>query len=53
MTKKKTEEVKYTKNELLRSFDYLEFRDILTVFLTDGKEYTLKEIDKILKEAGR
>lgn len=57
MAKKKTEvtenvavAVTYSKQQILGSNKYKYRRDALGVVLTDGKEYTLDEVDTLLDE---
>ena len=44
-----TKEAVFIKKDLLRSKRYSKQRDILNALLEDGKTYTLKEVDKIIK----
>ena len=39
----------FAKGDLLRAKRYSKQRDILNALLEDGKTYTLKEVDKIIK----
>lgn len=39
---------KYTKQDLLASKKYKNKRDLLNALLVDNKEYSLKEVDKII-----
>lgn len=61
MARKKTETVietvevtkkvtKYTKDVIIASKQYKKYKDLLTVVLDDNKTYTLKEVDKVLKD---
>lgn len=52
MTKKdeKKEEATFTKAQLLKSKKYSERVDILNVLLQDGKAYTSKEVDELVKD---
>ena len=46
-----TEKVtKYTKDVILASKQYKKYKDLLTVVLDANKTYTLKEVDKVLKD---
>lgn len=46
----KKNEIKYTKDSILRSIKFSERRDILDVILENDKEYTLKEVEDKLNE---
>lgn len=61
MARKKTETVietvevtkkvtKYTKDVIIASKQYKKYKDLLTVVLDANKTYTLKEVDKVLKD---
>ena len=46
-----TEKVtKYTKDVIIASKQYKRYKDLLTVVLDANKTYTLKEVDKVLKD---
>lgn len=47
VTKKVT---KYTKDVIIASKQYKKYKDLLTVVLDANKTYTLKEVDKVLKD---
>lgn len=40
----------YTKRQILSSLRYRARRDVLGALLEDGREYTLEETDRMLKE---
>lgn len=40
---------KFTKDQILGSIRYLDKKDLLTALLDEDKEYTLQEVDKIIK----
>jgi hypothetical protein len=40
----------YTKGQILSSLRYRARRDVLGALLEDGREYTLEETDRMLKE---
>lgn len=46
---KKTE-TKYTKEQLINSDVFSNKRDLLTALLVDGKTYTVKETDELIKK---
>jgi hypothetical protein len=55
MAKKKTEVIEnvavavtYSKQQILGSNKYKNRRDVLGAILTDGKEYTIEEVDSLL-----
>ena len=54
MAKKKTENVEmnavYTKEQILNSKKYKNRRNVLGAILVDGKEYTIEEVDSLLKK---
>lgn len=61
MARKKTETVietvevtkkvtKYTKDVIIASKQYKKYKDLLTVVLDANKTYSLKEVDKVLKD---
>lgn len=52
MTKKdeKNEETTFTKAQLLKSKRYSERVDLLNVLLEDGKTYTSREVDELVKD---
>lgn len=41
-------ESKFSKEQILASARYSNRRDILNALLTDGKEYTIAEVEKIM-----
>lgn len=41
---------KYTKRAIMKDSDYARYIDFLSFKLEDNKLYTLKQIDKIIKE---
>lgn len=55
MAKDETKEtaVKFTKQQILQSNKFADFRDVFNIMLEDGKEYTMQEVqaigDKFLK----
>lgn len=40
----------FTKNQLATSKRYASLRDLVSVLLEDGKQYTLAEVDKKIEE---
>lgn len=48
MAKKKKEEARFTKLAIINSKKYVGSRDLLTILLADGVEYTKAEVDEIL-----
>lgn len=46
----KTAESVYTKEQIMKSSRYGNRKDLISVLLEDGKEYTTKEIDKQTEE---
>lgn len=46
----KKEEATFTKAQLLKSKKYSERVDLLNVLLEDGKAYTSKEVDVLVKD---
>lgn len=55
MAKDETKETaaKFTKQQILQSNKFADFRDVFNIMLEDGKEYTMQEVqaigDKFLK----
>lgn len=47
---KKTTEMKFKKDEILRAKRYKKRRDLLEVLLEENKEYSLNEVDKIIED---
>ena len=47
---KKTTEIKFKKEEILRAKRYKKRRDLLEVLLEENKEYSLNEVDKIIED---
>lgn len=41
---------KHTKEQLISSEKYGKYRDLLSAVLIDGKEYTEKEVNKIISD---
>ena len=50
MAEKKTQADKYTKEAILKSEKLRLNRDVLSVLLESGKEYTLDEVEKIVQD---
>ena len=53
MSNKKTEtkqEAVFTKEQILASKKYLNRRDVLGAILSDGKTYTLEQVDTLLEK---
>ncbi|EFM24776.1 hypothetical protein HMPREF9225_1642 [Peptoniphilus duerdenii ATCC BAA-1640] len=50
MAEKKTQSDKYTKEAILKSEKLRWNRDVLSVLLESGKEYTLDEVEKIVQD---
>lgn len=50
MVEKKTQADKYTKEAILKSEKLRWNRDVLSVLLESGKEYTLDEVEKIVQD---
>lgn len=48
--KEETKEATFTKAQLLKSKKYSERVDLLNVLLEDGKAYTSKEVDELVKD---
>lgn len=40
---------KHSKQDLVKSKRYSEHRDILEIILEDGKTYTIKQVDSMIK----
>ena len=47
-SKESTNEVAFTKAQLLKSKKYIHQTDVLSVILEDGKNYTIKEVEKLV-----
>lgn len=53
MAKEKKEEIietKYSKEQILKSKRYAHRKDLLNISLEEDKEYSFKEIDKIIED---
>lgn len=50
MAEKKTQADKYTKEAILKSEKLRWNRDVLSVLLESGKEYTLEDVEKIVQD---
>lgn len=50
MTKIENETVRYPKSALMASKKYRDVVDVLAIRLEDEKEYTLTEVEKIIKD---
>lgn len=50
MAEKKAQSDKYTKEAILKSEKLRWNRDVLSVLLENGKEYTLDEVEKIVQD---
>ena len=50
MAEKKTQAYKYTKEAILKSEKLRWNRDVLSVLLESGKEYTLDDVEMIVNE---
>lgn len=48
--KKKKSDPKFNKGQLMRSGRYKFRKDLISVLLDDDKQYTLKEVDKMVKD---
>lgn len=46
----KTEEIRYSKKQLVLSKKYSSNRDVLQALLEENKSYTSDEVEKIIKE---
>lgn len=46
----KTAESRYTKEQILSSATFAGRRDILNVLLTDGEEYTIGKVNRIMDD---
>lgn len=49
-TKEKTNEMTFTKQQILAAKKYNDKRDLLTVLLADDRSYALIEVDKLIDE---
>ncbi len=47
-SKESTNEVGFTKSQLLKSKKYIHQTDVLNVILEDDKNYTIKEVEKLI-----
>lgn len=45
-----TEEVKFTKEQILKSKNYRDKRDLINALLVNGRSYDLNEVDKMIEE---
>lgn len=43
-----TEEVKFTKEQILKSKKYIEKRDLINALLNDEESYSLQEVDEMI-----
>ncbi len=41
-------EIKYSKEQILSSVTFVDHHDMLDALLTDGKEYTVEEVNNIM-----
>lgn len=48
--KEKTNEMTFTKQQILTAKKYNDKRDLLTVLLIDDRSYALTEVDKLIDE---
>lgn len=48
-SKESTNEVSFAKSQILKSKKYIHQTDVLNVILEDGKNYTIKEVDKLIE----
>lgn len=46
----KTEEVKFTKEQILKSKNYRDKRDLINALLVNGRSYALSEVDKQIEK---
>ena len=44
------QEIRFSKDSLLRSQKYADYRDVLTALLEDGKAYTHGEVDGFIEK---
>ena len=42
-------DVKFTKEQLVKSKKYFDKVDLLNVLLQDGQEYTIKQVDELIE----
>ena len=47
-SKESTNEITFTKTQLLKSKKYVHQTDVLNVILEDGKNYTIKAVDTLI-----
>lgn len=47
-SKESTNEVSFTKSQLLKSKKYIHQTDVLNVILEEDKNYTIKEVEKLI-----
>ncbi len=47
-SKESTNEVSFTKSQLLKSKKYVHQTDVLNVILEEDKNYTIKEVEKLI-----
>lgn len=49
MVKKKTDNIKFNKEQLIKSNKYINNIDLLNSLLKDEMEYTIEDVDNIIK----
>lgn len=47
-SKESTNEVLFTKSQILKSKKYIHQTDLLNVILEEGKNYTIREVEKLI-----
>lgn len=50
VAEEKSSAKKYTKEQLIRSFRYARYRDLLGALLQNGKSYTFEEVEVLLNK---
>lgn len=48
--KKKTEEIRFTKEQIVNSQKYKDKNDLVNALLKDGQLYSIKEVDELIEK---